>query len=341
MADEVQTEADKAEEAEWDAALEEFAPGLSVEQTTDTTTVAPETTDTTTVTETTTVAPDDTTTTTTTEVVDETTTTTTTIDPNETAEQKAEREATATTTTTTVEPEEPDTTVSDIRRAQRETAKFTEEVKADVREKMFADEPKALVDNDGDPINTIDDVMKLNDPRTGEPFTVEAAGSWLLAAQQQFNKQLADTDKLIDQIAEVHVDLKDQADAINYKYGEFLKARPDLRDELWAKYEASLVKDKDSGIITGMPMSLETFYEAALTPYAKLAESMEAQSEQEAKDAAEAKTAADKAEADEKKRKDATDRSDIFGPGQEDLTDDEEKEWNDAAADYYGPLLKK
>lgn len=320
----VPTEAELAESKEWDEAAQDLFPGFSNNETTTTTTVEP------------TQVPDDTTTTTTTEAPSNVTTTTTTVDPNETAEQKADREkkeADALTTSTTTE--EPDFSARDSRVAARENAKAVDEMATDVREKMFKDTPKVLQDADGDPITSIADVMKLQNPNTGEAFTQEEAGIWLLAAQQKFNQNIADMEKRINQIAEVNVDLKDQVEMVTYHYGELLKADEALRDKLWAQYEKTLVKDPDTGIITDMPVSLEDFYETALAPYAKLAESMENQSEQKEKDAAEAKRLADEA-----KQRSRQDRSDIYGGGNNvDTMDDDEKEWAAAHKAVFDPIM--
>lgn len=308
-----------AEDKEWDDAQDELFPGLKGQK--------KET------------KKDEPTVTTTTTQAEETTTTTT-IDPNETPEQKAEREAkeAADAKKASEENEEPDTSARDTRLAAREAQQQTEAVKADVRKQMFADIPTELRDHDGDPIRGIEDVMKLINPRTvnseefpnGRAFTEEEAGMWLLSAQQQFNQNIAQVDKQIEQIAEVNIDLKDQADSVSYEYGELLKAMPELRDQIWAEFEKTLVKDEKSGIITKAPVSLERFYKIALQPYAKLAQNLE--TEEAAKQAAEAKAAEEA-----KKKNERADRSDIFGGGNTDTTDPEDKEWNDAAVTVFGP----
>lgn len=263
----------------------------------------------------------------------------TTVDPNETPEQKAEREAkeAADKEKAGEEDEEPNTFTRDSRVAQREARQEAEAVKADVRKQMFADVPQQLQDADGDPIRTIEDVQKLINPRTGEPFTEEEAGIWLLSAQQQFNQNMATMEKQIDEIAEVNVDLKDQVDDILYQYGELLKTLPDpnnpkvlLRETLWAEYEKTLVKDEKSRIITKAPVSLKKFYEIALQPYAKLAQSLEADENAKAAEKA-------KAEEAEKKKKERQDRSDIYGGSNADLMDPEDKEWDEAATAVFGP----
>lgn len=266
------------------------------------------------------------------------------IDPNETPEQKAEREAKAAADEEAAgdENEEIDTSARDTRLAARENARQVEVMKSDVRKEMFANVPTVLQDGDGDPIRSVDDVMRLINPRTNEAFTEEEAGMWLLSAQQKFNQSLQGIEQQIETIAEVNVDLKDQADAVTYRYGALLKEMPELRDELWAEYEKTLEKDPESGIITKMPVSLENFYEIALRPYATVAQKAEADGDAAAKTEADAKAAEDakKAEAEEKAKKRA-DRSDIYGGGKVDDMDEDEKEWADAATAVFGPLGNK
>lgn len=261
-----------------------------------------------------------------------TTTETTTVDPNETPKQKAEREAkeAADAEAVSQEDEEPNTAARDARVAARESAQQVEAVKADVREKMFANTPQVLQDADGDPIRVIEDVMKLVNPRTNEPFTEEEAGMWLISAQQKFNQNLAQMEKQIDDIADVNVDLKDQADAISEVYGELLKAMPDLQKSLWTEYEKTLVKDSTSNIITKAPVSLKNFYDIQLKPYQKLAEQLENQ--EDAKLVQEQQVAEE-----EKKKKERADRSDIYGGGNVNTMDEEEKGWSEAATAVFGP----
>lgn len=286
----------------------------------------------------------DTTTTTTTTVApeSETTTTTTTVAPpeGETAEQKAEREAKeiADAAGSEEEAEEPDTAARDARVAARESAKFVQEVAADVRAKMFPDAPTVMRDKDGDEIKSIEDVMKLMNPITQKAFTQEEAGSWLLAAQQKFNQNVADMEKTINEVAEVNVDLKDQSDIIAYRYGELLKADEKLRKRVWSAFEGTLQRDPKTNIITKAPVSMEKFYDIALAPYQKLAESLENTEEVKV---AEAKKTADDAAAEAAKKKQArTDRSDVFGGGKIDEMDEEEAGWARAAEKVFGPKRK-
>jgi hypothetical protein len=347
MADETNTELsaeDAAEQAEWDNAFEELAPGYQSKQEGNDDEQADPTTSTTT------AAPEDVETTTTTTTVATTTDTTTEApkapgDGTGPAKDKSGEE-------NSDEEEAPDQSNRTARQTAREAAAEVEAVAKDVRKEIFTHEEEidgkkrqfledndgnryflkdgkpVLSDKDGDAINTIQDVMGLMNPRTGEAFTEEEAAQWLLSAQQRFNQGLANMDNQINQISELNVDLKDQADSITFQYGELLKAMPELQEQLWAKYSKSFTTDPKTNIITAAPLSMEDFYEIALQPYVKLAEALEAQETERVEQ--------EKVAADAKRKTTRLDRSDIYGRGKVDDMDDDEKEWAEANKSYFG-----
>ena len=233
------------------------------------------------------------------------------------------------------EPVEP--TDANARLTAREEAAQVEAVKNDIKEKMFADIPTELKDADGDPIKNVGDVMKLINPNTGQQFTAEEAAIWLGQAERQVEKNIAQMNEQVDQIAETNLNLKDQADIVNFQYGELLKAMPELRDKIWAQYEKTLTKDSKSDIITKAPVSLQQFYETALEPYAELGRTLAQQESNNT--AAQEKAAADAKAAEEaKKQQIRQDRSDIYGKGKVDTATEEDKEWAAAAETVFGPL---
>lgn len=239
----------------------------------------------------------------------------------------------------------------EARATARATAQQVEAVKSDVRAKMFADVPRTLQDADGDPINSIDDVMKLINPRTGNNFTDEEAGMWLLSAQQQFNQKIAEVDRTINDVAELNLDIKDQADSVIAKYGDWLKNNPEKRDEIWTEYQKTLVKHPESELVLHAPVRLEWFYDQTLGPVINAAASAppaaappapdaspEASGEAPAAQADPAQAAADEEaakkkaakDAEEAKKKKRADRSDIYGGSNMDTRDDDTKEWDEA-----------
>lgn len=260
-----------------------------------------------------------------------------------------------------VEPKTPEDLAREARTAARQAAEQTTAVIADVRAKMFGNAPSQMVDSDGDPIQTVQDVMNLVNPVTGKGFTEEEAYPWLLAAQQKFNETKAQTEAQITEIAQTNVAIKQEADYVNAKYGAILKADTALRDKLWAQFDKTLEKDPTTGIITKMPVSLEEFYELALegrtapasaaTPPAapgaapapdpaKPAAPAEPDAAKVAADAA-AEEAKVKAEADKAKQQARADRSDIYvPPADTKVVDKDDDEWGKAAKEYYGDRLK-
>lgn len=236
------------------------------------------------------------------------------------------------------EPTDVQRTVQETLKAERDAKTFEAAVKNDIREGLFADVQTELQDKDGNPIKTIEDVMQLENPSTGTNFTEEEAGLILLKAQQNLNRSLADMDKQIETIAQTHLDLKDEADRVETKYGRLLRALPEVADQVWAAYEKTLIKDEKSGIITKAPLSLAEFYDTALAGQVKLVEvfqqkvANEAKAEQEAAAKKEADEAAAKKEADKKAR---DERGDIKGIIDNDDDDDADDGWGKALKNYY------
>lgn len=237
------------------------------------------------------------------------------------------------------EDEPPEPTELAARLSERERQQQVESVRSDIREKMFKSVPTELRDADGDPIKSIDDVMRLINPRTGKAFTEEEAGMWLLQAQSALRENAATIERQIEAIADTNLTLKDEADMVNYQYGELLRAMPELREQIWKTYEQTLEKDANSGIITKARVSLQKFYETALEPYAQLGRQLEAQESQKA--AADTQvTQAAKQQDEQAKQQRRQDRSDIYGGGKVDTLSDEDKEWADAAKAVFGDQLR-
>ena len=250
---------------------------------------------------------------------------------NETPEQKTEREAKE-----AAEAEKNkapvDRSIRDQRATQRELIADEEAMVADIQEQLFADVPKELLDMDGDPIRTIQDVMKLENPATKKAFTEEEATLWLMAAQQNLSAIRQKNEKTAQEYAQVNLSLKDQADNVKDKYGELLKAMPDLAKEVHAAFMETLIKDEKTGIITKAPVSLEKFYDTALKGYVKLAEQLEAKTVEDQKH----EEAIKKAEEEKNNIQRRNDRQDIYVPGGKDTRSDEDKEWDAATKSYYG-----
>jgi hypothetical protein len=218
----------------------------------------------------------------------------------------------------------------------REEAAQLEQVKSEIREKLFPDTPTKLIAGDGTILDSVDKVMQYVNPATGEAYTRDEATLWLAQSERALEKSVADMNEQVNQITETQLDLKDQADVVNYGYGELLRAMPELRAKLWGEYEKSLTRDPKSGIIVKAPMSLQNFYETALEPYAELGRKLDAGDLTPPAPAPDP-VVAQRAEAAEKARR-RSDRSDIYGPGKVNTATDDEKEWGAAAEAVFGKI---
>lgn len=224
-----------------------------------------------------------------------------------------------------------DPTIRDQRAIQREIEADTQAMREDIRKEMFSDAPTELVDSDGDPIRTVEDVQKLINPNTQKPFTAEEATAYLFAAQKNLDKEIKEREQQIEKIADVNITIRDETDAIKVKFGDLLAKMPDLRKEIWADYKATLIIDKNTGLIVDAPVSLQRFFERALKPYADYAATLKADADAKA---AEAATEAKQEQAAQRKRT-QEDREDVHSAGTGKVTDKEEDGWANAAKDYY------
>lgn len=237
----------------------------------------------------------------------------------EAPKEPADKPVDAPVTETPTVPQEP----ADPRAAHREATQEYETVKSEVKQTVFGHIPTDLKDADGDPINGVEDVMKLMNPDTGVAFTKEEASIWLLQARQDLQDKRAQVEEASHQIAQINLTVHEEANRINKQFAKELEANPDVKKQLWEEYSKTLRFSPDGKVIIEAPVSLAKFYTMALAPYAKMS-----QVQREAEEA--------KAKAAEIEKKQAqADRSDIFGGGKTDITDPEDKEWAQAAKEHY------
>ena len=235
--------------------------------------------------------------------------------------------------------EEP--TVRDRLKEEAELKQAREAITVDVRKKLFSDKPTRLEDADGDPIETVADVMRLQNPRTGKPFTAEEAASWLLQAQGHLEKQMKADQAEIDNVVETNVALKYDLEAVKQEYGELLKHMPKLRQRVSDAFLQTVELGSDGDTIVKTKIGMKEFYDITLAPYMKQVEQMKADQAAEDKTAADAaaakKAAEDKAAAETARKNNRSDREDIFSTRTkiEDISDPEEKGWAKAAKEYY------
>lgn len=212
---------------------------------------------------------------------------------------------------------------------QREVTVELESLQNEIIGKLYKDVPLELKDVDGDPIKTVEDVMKLLDPRTadaenpkGKPFTQESAERALITWRQDLQDKRQGVEKEARSIALTNMKVKEEADAVKAKFGTILDKNPEAAKSLLSQFTKTLKLNGE--VIIEAPVSMLEYYTTALAPYAKA-------------DAAEAAAAeATKKAEDIQKRQDQADRGDIFGGGQTDNLSDEEKEWAAAQKEVFG-----
>lgn len=224
--------------------------------------------------------------------------------------------------------------IRELRMAQRLAEQELAATEQSVRQALFANVPDTLRDAEGDPIRGVEDVMKLINPNTGQPFTREEATEWYSHENARFQQERSQVDQYVKNIASVNMTVKDEFDVVNKHYGEFLKSNPELAQRLWAQYERTLTIEPKTQTIVNAPISILDFYNTVLQPYAE-ANTIKQQAEQIKQQAQEAQEKAQKEMEQAKRVQTRSDRSDIYSSGKTDNMDSEEKEWSEAAKEYF------
>ena len=220
--------------------------------------------------------------------------------------------------------EAPQNATADYRRTMREIEADNKAMRADVQKELYPDWTDDILDDQGEPIKTPRDVMQYTNPVTKKRFTEEEATAWLFAAQKHKDQQRAEMQARVEQVSDVMIQQRDEADQVKGKYGTLLAKLPNLRKEIWADYKATLVVDKETGLIVDAPVSLAKFFARALRPYEQYVQQLQSQ-------AAEKKTAQD----DTTRKQTQQDREDITSSGNGSVADPEEEAWAAAAKKHY------
>lgn len=222
------------------------------------------------------------------------------------------------------QPDDPNAAYREARQVQKEIEADRTAMVSDVRKELYPDWTDDILDADGEPLKTPRDVMSHINPNTGKRFTEEEATAWLFAAQKQKDNQRTEMENRIAQVADVMIDQRDQADQIKSKYGTLLAKLPELRKEIFADYKATLVIDKETGLIVDAPVSMTKFFERALRPYEQYVKQIEAD-----------KASKQTQQNDAQRKQTQQDREDIHSASGGSVTDPEEAAWAKAAKEYY------
>lgn len=193
---------------------------------------------------------------------------------------------------------------------------------------------RTLRDADGDPINGLQDLTGFDpqtgkqvgsglvNPLTGEVFTEDEAGRYIMRGQQQLNEQVQKMEDQAYQMAEVQLNLKESSDRVEKEFGPILDKLPaEMTKRIADAYIATLRKDHKSGLVMEAPLDAYEFYQIALGPMRDLATAPPAPAPKPAPKPAPA---------------DKDDRADLGRRGTPEKQTTDDKEWNDAFDEILG-----
>lgn len=200
-------------------------------------------------------------------------------------------------------------TRADIRQALREEQQeresavtnhqtFAGKVRNDLKEALKPDSNYTTIAlDDGTPISSVSQLTQVVNPETNEPYTRDEAASLLLDAQRIVNDNMSAYEKQVDELTDLNVSFKEEADRVDELYGDVLKAFPDVAKDLLEAYQKTFKLSSDGSYVENVPVSPLEFYGPALRPFRNAADQLNQQQEQaKAEEAKVAKQAAIKAE---------------------------------------------
>lgn len=229
---------------------------------------------------------------------------------------------------------------ANARKTQREIQQDRDDYRTDLKEKLYPDLKNELEDSEGQPIRTVADLMRLENPSTGKAFTENEAGLFLIQAQKHLANQNADAEKRIEDIADVLITVRDESLAVRQKWGPLLaemeKVQPGFAATLRDKFKKQLETDSESGIITGFKMGPEEFYDTALGGYELAAQQLQAKDEE----LAQSQQKQQETETKLNRSRNKADRSDVTSGGKVDNKTDDDKEWDEAIGEVFGDRIK-
>ena len=142
------------------------------------------------------------------------------------------------------------------------------QIRAELKEALKLDSTFTTVSlDDGTPINSVSQLTQVINPETQEPYTREEAAQLLLEAQQIVRDNLADYDRRVDELTDLNLTFKEEADRVDALYGDILEAFPDVAKDLMDAYKKTFQTNEDGTYVTNVPISPLEFYGPALRPY--------------------------------------------------------------------------
>jgi hypothetical protein len=215
-------------------------------------------------------------------------------------------------------------TREDIRAAMREEQAAREEatsqrttyssqVRNDLKEALKLDSTYTTVAlDDGTPISSVDQLTKVLNPATDEPYTREEAATLLLDARKIVDENVAAYEKRVDDLTDLNVNFKEQSDEVDRLYGDILKTFPEQATKLLEGYKKTFKTDEGGTYVTDVPISPLDYYGPALAPLRNATDQVNQQE-------ADTKAAEEKAAKAEAAKEEQEDRGDLGGtasPGQ-------------------------
>lgn len=203
--------------------------------------------------------------------------------------------------------------------AQRNT--FAGQVRSDLREALKLDSTYTTVAlDDGTPINSIEQLTQVINPETDEPYTREEAATLLLDARKIVEDNIKAYEQRVDELTDLNVDFKEQADEVDRRYGDVLKAFPEQAKQLLEAYRKTFTVSEDGTYVTSVPIPPMEFYAPALEPFRNATDQVNQRQ-------AEEQAAKEKAEREAKIKEEQEDRGDLGGtaasaPGKPNLLGD-------------------
>jgi hypothetical protein len=172
------------------------------------------------------------------------------------------------------------------------------QVRSDLKEALKLDSSYTTVAlDDGTPISSVSQLTQVINPATDEPYTREEAASLLLDGQRIVNDNLAAYEKRVDELTDLNVNFKEEADEVDRLYGDIFKAFPDVAKDLLEAYQKTFTTSADGQYVENVPVSPMEFYGPALRPYRNATDQVnQQQAEAKAVEEKAAKAAATKAE---------------------------------------------
>lgn len=207
-------------------------------------------------------------------------------------------------------------TREDIREAMREEQQAREEAASQrttyagqmrdtVREALKLDSTYTTVAlDDGTPINSVEQLTKVINPGTDEPYTREEAATLLLDARKIVDDNIKAYESRVDELTDLNVGFKEQADEVEQKFGDILKAFPDVAQDLLKAYQKTFTTSDDGKYVTNVPIPPMEFYAPVLGRFRVATDQVVQQQQEE-------KTAAEKAEREAAAKEEQEDRGDL------------------------------